>query len=170
MLITSPIDGTVQASAISTVGQVVTEGTELMRIVPENSSLEIEAYIPNSDIGFVAVGQPAVIKMEAFPFTRHGVIKGHADAIPEPDAGQLESDPAKQLQTIIPTTNAERVQNLVFPVTVKLDEDTIDVDGKNVPLSAGMSATVEIRTGKRRILEYLFSPLAEVTSQAVHER
>ncbi|NTG84520.1 HlyD family type I secretion periplasmic adaptor subunit [Rhizobium rhizogenes] len=175
MIITSPIDGTVQASAISTVGQVVNEGAELMRVVPDNSLLEIEAYLPNSDIGFVSVGQPAVIKMEAFPFTRYGVINGHVmevatDAIPEPDANQLESDPAKELQGIIPTTNAQRVQNLVFPVTIKLDSGTVNVDGKDVPLSPGMAATVEIKTGKRRILEYLFSPLAEVTSQAMHER
>lgn len=68
----TPIDGTVQASAITTIGQVVTAGSELMRIVPRNAALEVEAYPPNHDIGFVAAGQSAVIKLEAFPFTRYG--------------------------------------------------------------------------------------------------
>ncbi|OWV90399.1 HlyD family type I secretion periplasmic adaptor subunit [Rhizobium sp. R693] len=175
MTITSPIDGTVQASAITTVGQVVTSGAELMRIVPGDGTLEVEAYLPNRDIGFVAVDQPVVVKIEAFPFTRYGTLNGRVtavarDAIPEPDAGQLEGDPAKALQSIVPIANAQRVQNLVFPVTVKLDAHDIDVEGQRQPLSPGMSVTVEIKTGKRRILEYLFSPLAEIASGSMKER
>ncbi|MGG6898579.1 HlyD family type I secretion periplasmic adaptor subunit [Rhizobium sp. BR 315] len=175
MTVATPIDGTVQSSLINTIGQVVTTGIDLMRIVPDNSALEVEAYLPNSDIGFVTVGQPAVVKIEAFPFTRYGVIHGHVaavarDAIPEPDANQVEGAPNKQLQSTVPTTNVQRVQNLVFPVTVKLDVDTMNVDGNVVPLSPGMAATAEIKTGKRRILEYLFSPIVEVTSQAMQER
>jgi hemolysin D len=66
-------------------------------------------------------GQPTVVKIEAFPFTPYGVIHGHVkavatDAIPEPDANQLEGDPSKQLQATVPTTNVQRVQNLVFPM------------------------------------------------------
>ncbi|WFU04666.1 HlyD family type I secretion periplasmic adaptor subunit (plasmid) [Rhizobium sp. CB3171] len=175
MTITTPIDGTIQSSSINTVGQVVTTGVDLMRIVPDTSTLEVEAYIPNSDIGFVSVQQEAVVKIEAFPFTRYGVIRGHVtavarDAIPEPDANQLEGDPAKQLQATVPTTNVQRVQNLVFPVTVRLDASTMSVEGDLVPLSPGMAAMAEIKTGKRRILEYLFSPIVEVTSQAMQER
>jgi hemolysin D len=175
MTIATPIDGTVQSSSINTVGQVVTTGVELMRIVPDNSALEIEAYLPNSDIGFVSIGQTVVVKVEAFPFTRYGVVHGRVtavatDAIPEPDANQLEGDPTKQLQATVPTTNVQRVQNLVFPVTIKLDNSTMNVDGHSVPLSAGMAATAEIKTGKRRILEYLFSPIVEVTSQSMQER
>ncbi|MGA1802214.1 HlyD family type I secretion periplasmic adaptor subunit [Rhizobium sp. HT1-10] len=175
MTIKSPIDGVVQTSAITTIGQVVSAGTELMRVVPKGAALEIEAYIPNSDIGFVSVGQEAVIKVEAFPFTRYGIISGHVtevgtDAIPEPDAQALEGQPAKELQSLIPIGNVQRVQNLVFPVTIRPDVSTINVDGKTLPLSSGMATTVEIKTGKRRILEYLFSPLAEITSEAMQER
>lgn len=175
MTIASPVDGIVQASAINTVGQVVSAGSELMRIVPENAALEIEAYLPNHDIGFVTAGQEAIIKVEAYPFTRYGMIAGRVlrvatDAIPEPDAQQVEEAPAKELQSIVPTGNVQRVQNLVFPVTVTPDKATIDVDGKAMPLSPGMAVTVEIKTGKRRILEYLFSPLAEISSEAMGER
>jgi hypothetical protein len=87
---TTPIDGTVQASAITTVGQVVSAGAELMRIIPGDGALEVEAYLPNRDIGFVAIGQPVVVKVEAFPFTRYGTVNGRVtgvarDAIPEPE-------------------------------------------------------------------------------------
>ncbi|PDT06598.1 HlyD family type I secretion periplasmic adaptor subunit [Rhizobium sp. M1] len=175
MTIKSPIKGVVQTSAITTVGQVVTAGAELMRIVPDDASLEIEAYLPNRDIGFVSPGQPAVIKVEAFPFTRYGILNGTVtrvatDAIPEPDAQQLEGQPAKELQSVIPIGNAQRVQNLVFPVVIKPDEASIDIDGTRVALSPGMSVTVEVKTGSRRILEYLYSPLAEIASQAMQER
>jgi hemolysin D len=175
MSIASPVAGVVQASAITTVGQVVSAGTELMRIVPEDAALEIEAYLPNHDIGFVKAGQDAIIKVEAYPFTRYGMIEGQVlrvatDAIAEPDAQQVEAEAAKELQNTIPTGNAQRVQNLVFPVTIKPGKTTIDVDGKAMPLSAGMAVTVEVKTGKRRILEYLFSPLAEISSEAMGER
>ena len=137
--------------------------------------MEIEAYLPNSEVGFVSAGQESVIKVEAFPFTRYGVISGHvtavaADAIPEPDANTREGQPTKGIESVIPIGNVQRVQNLVFPVTIKPDAQTIKVDGKILPLSAGMAATVEVKTGKRRILEYLFSPLAEVASEAMKER
>jgi hemolysin D len=175
MTITSPIDGVITASAITTVGQVVNSGAELMRIVPGDAELEIEAFLPNSDIGFVATGQEVVIKVEAFPFTRYGVLHGRVtavatDAVPEPDAQQMEGEPAKQLQSLIPLGNVQRMQNLVFPVTVRPDVDAIKVDGVLQPLSPGMAATVEIKTGKRRILEYLFSPLAEIASESMQER
>ncbi|PST25569.1 HlyD family type I secretion periplasmic adaptor subunit [Mesorhizobium plurifarium] len=175
MKIRSLITGTVQASAITTVGQIVTSGTELMRVVPVGGPIEIEAYLPNRDIGFVAAGMPAVIKIEAFPFTRYGIVEGKVvhvatDAIPEPDAQQIEGAAAKEIESLVPIGNAQRMQNLVFSVTVRPSRTTITVDGRVMPLKPGMAVTVEIKTGKRRILEYLFSPIAEVASQAMGER
>ncbi|MFD1199961.1 HlyD family type I secretion periplasmic adaptor subunit, partial [Brucella gallinifaecis] len=171
MTIRSPVEGTVQLSSITTVGQVVAAGTELMRIVASNTPLEIEAYLPNRDIGFVSEGQPAIIKVEAYPFTRFGVLEGHvirvsSDAIPEPDAQQIESTASEQSRSTMPTGNVPRVQNLVFPLTLSFDSAEMKVDGKTVPITPGMAVTVEIKTGKRRILEYLFSPLAQIGSVA----
>jgi hemolysin D len=74
----APIAGRVQSSIITNVGQVVASGQEIMRIVPEDSGLEIQAYVRNRDIGFVSVGQEAVVKVESFPFTRYGSIHAHA--------------------------------------------------------------------------------------------
>ncbi|WP_266064291.1 HlyD family type I secretion periplasmic adaptor subunit [Brucella intermedia] len=175
MTITSPIDGTVQLSSITTVGQVVAPNTELMRVVPADARLEIEAFLPNKDIGFVEVGQPAIIKVEAYPFTRFGILEGHvirvsADAIPEPDAQQMESTITQNARSTIPTGNVPRVQNLVFPVTIGFNATTLMVEGRPMPVAPGMSVTVEIKTGQRRILEYLFSPLTQIASEAMGER
>ena len=109
-----------QSSIITNVGQVVTSGQEIMRIVPEDLGLEIEAYVRNRDIGFVSVGQEAVVKVESFPFTRYGVIKAHVmriakDAIPEPDANAIEGDPTR-VSNAVGFAGGERTQNLVFPV------------------------------------------------------
>jgi len=175
MTLASPINGVVQASALTTIGQVVSTGQELMRIVPAASTIDIEGYLPNEDIGFVAVGQPAVVKVAAFPFTQYGTISGKVvkvgrDAITAADAQQALSDPSHAASNTAAAGTADQTDNLVFPITVQLDVAAIKVDGTDVPLMPGMGVTTEINTGSRRILEYLFSPLAEVTATALHER
>lgn len=173
-VLTSPIDGSVNALSITTIGQVVGAGEEVMRIVPGGSGLEIEAYVLNKDIGFVRAGEDAVVKVESLPFTRYGtvdatVVRVASDAIPEPDATQREGNPI-QSQRDRGFAGAQRTQNLVFPATFRLHQASLDADGVAIPLSPGMAVTVEIKTGSRRILEYLFSPLLEVGSEAMKER
>jgi hemolysin D len=170
----APIAGRVQSSIIANVGQVITSGQEIMRVVPQNSRLEIEAYVENRDIGFVNVGQEAVIKVESFPFTRYGSIKARVtriakDAIPAPDASAIEGDPARVSNTA-GFAGGERTQNLVFAVNLEPEVSAIPVDGVNQPLTSGMAVTVELKTGARRLLEYLFSPLVEIASRAMRER
>jgi membrane fusion protein, hemolysin D len=170
----APIAGRVQSSIITNVGQVVSSGQEIMRVVPEDSGLEIQAYVRNRDIGFVSVGQEAVVKVESFPFTRYGAIKAHVtrvakDAIPEPDANAIEGD-ATRVSSAAGFAGGERTQNLVFPIVLKPDTETIAVDGVDQPLTSGMAVTVELKTGARRMLEYVFSPLVEVASKAMRER
>jgi membrane fusion protein, hemolysin D len=170
----APIAGRVQSSIITNAGQVVASGQEIMRIVPEAPGLEIEAYVRNRDIGFVSVGQEAAVKVESFPFTRYGAIKAHVvriarDAIPEPDAGAIEGDPAR-VSSAQGFAGGERTQNLVFPIVLKPDDATITVEGVAEPLTSGMAVTVELKTGARRMLEYLFAPLVEVASKAMRER
>jgi hemolysin D len=170
----APIDGHVQSSIVTNVGQVLTSGQEVMRIVPQDSQLEIEAYVLNRDIGFVHVGQDAVVKVESFPFTRYGSVKAHVvriakDAIPSPDASAMEGDPARA-SNASGFAGGERTQNLVFAVELKPESSTLSVDGVERPLTSGMAATVEIKTGARRLMDYLFSPLVEVASHAARER
>ncbi len=170
----SPVDGAVQASSMTSIGQVLTAGQEAMRVVPSESVLEFEVYMPNRDIGFIKVGQEATIKVEAFPFTRYGAIPAHvvriaSDAVPEADARQMESDPTKgrEIQQI---AGAQRVQGLVFAVTLATDRRSITVDGSERELIPGMAVTAELKTGKRRVIDYVFAPLVEVTSRAARER
>jgi hemolysin D len=172
--LTSPIDGTVYGLSVTTIGQVVSSGEELLRIVPQGAALEIECYLANRDAGFVKPGQQAVVKIESFPFTRYGTLSATvervaSDAIPEPDAQQTEADPARARKEKT-FAGAQRTQNLVFPVTLKPSRTIMSVDGQEVSLTPGMAVDVEIATGNRRILEYLFSPLVETASQAMKER
>lgn len=172
----APIAGTVQQLAVTTVGQVVTTGQALMTIVPMDSPIEIEVMIQNKDIGFVEPGQSAAVKIEAFPFTRYGsidgtVLKVSRDAVDEREAGAL-SDPGSAVkpQSATTATAPVKMQGLVFPATIGLSRRSINVDGKDIPLSPGMAVNVEIRTGQRRAIDYVLSPLREVVASSGHER
>lgn len=174
MILRSPISGTVLGLTVTTKNQVLTTSEELMRIAPDDATLEIECYLQNKDVGFVKPGQTAVVKIESFPFTRYGVLDAHVkrvarDAIPESDAQTIEGNPSRAPKSHT-FAGAQRIQNLVFPVTLVADQNSMNIDGVDVPLAPGMAVSVEVRTGKRRILEYLFSPLVETASRALKER
>ena len=169
----APIAGTVQQLAVTTVGQVVGSGQSLMTVVPIDGAIEIEALVQNQDIGFIEPGQDVVVKVEAFPFTRFGTIAGRIvkvsrDAVDEREAQGLGDSAARSGSG--PSASPGRTQSLVFPATVRLERSVIDVDGKLIPLSAGMAVTVEIRTGQRRAIDYVLSPLREVASSSARER
>jgi hemolysin D len=129
--------------------------------------------IQNQDIGFVKLGQDAIVKIEAFPFTRYGTITGKIvkvtrDAVDEREAQGL--DPAARPTGAQSVTAQSKMQNLVFPAVVRIEQRTIDVDGEAISLSPGMSVTVEVLTGSRRALDYVLSPLREVASTTARER
>lgn len=171
----APIDGVVQQLAVTTIGQVVTTGQAVLVVVPTDAKLEVEALIQNRDIAFVELGQDAVIKVDSLPFARYGSIPGtvrriSSDAVDERDAGVSDAAAAARSTNSGTGTGTSRVQNLVFPVTVELGKSSIMVDGKPVPLSPGMMVTVEIRTGSRRVIDYILAPLRETASEAGTER
>ena len=176
MRLFAPAAGTVQELAVTSSGQVVTGGQQLMSIVPRGVDLEIEAVVLNEDIGFVELGQEAILKVEAFPFTRYGTLSGRVirvstDAI---DAHQVGVRPGANTGT---TTGAQagaqpngRMSGLVFPITVVPSQAYMQIDGKQIQLTPGMEVIVEVRTGERRIIDYILSPFVEVASRALHER
>jgi hemolysin D len=172
----APISGTVQQLAVTTVGQVVNGGQSLMTVVPSEGAIEIEAMIQNQDIGFVEAGQDAVIKVEAFPFTRFGTLPGKIvrvsrDAVDDREAQGL-ADPTSAVKTSGASSagGPQRMQNLVFPAIVRLERSTIKIDGKDIALSPGMIVSVEILTGQRRAIDYVLSPLREISSTTGKER
>jgi membrane fusion protein, hemolysin D len=149
--LTSPIDGVVQQLAVHTVGGVVTPAQQLLVVVPQDHPVEVEAQVENKDVGFVREGQPVEIKVETFLFTLYGTIPGKVLSV---------SDDAAPIEKV----------GLVYPTRVSMDRSTIVVDGKQVNLSPGMAVTVEIKTGKRRLIEYLLSPLLKSVNESLRER
>lgn len=147
----APEDGTVQQLAVHTVGGVVEPARTLMVIVPSRSDIEVEARVLNKDIGFVREGQSAVVKFEAFPFTRYGTVAGTVVSL---------SRDAVADQRLGPT----------YVARIRLNRATIEVDGKAVPLTPGLAVTADIRTGSRRIISWLLSPIQTSVSQAGRER
>jgi len=122
-----------------------------MVVVPEGTTFVVEAQVLNRDVGFVREGQDVRVKLEAFPFTRYGVLDGRLVFLSR-DAVQDEN------------------LGLVFPARVELSQFSLNVGERDVPIRAGMSVTAEIKTGRRRIIEYLLSPLQRRVEEAGRER
>ena len=147
----APITGQVQQLAIGTIDGVVQSAQALMHIVPSDSALEVEAMIQNKDIGFVQEGQDAVVKVDTFNFTKYGLVDAQISSI---------SDDA---------INDEQL-GLVYKARVKLNTDRLNVEGREVRLSPGMSVTTEIKTGQRRLIEFFLSPLLRYKQESLGER
>lgn len=147
----APVSGVVQQLAVHTVGGVVQPAEPLMLIVPDDAELIVRAQILNRDKGFVEVGQAAEVKLESFNFTKYGTIDGEVTSVSS-DAIEDEN------------------LGLVYDTRVSLSAISIIADGRDVPLTPGMSVTVEIKTGKRRVIDFLLSPLQRYQDEAIRER
>ena len=147
----APIDGTVQQLAVNTIGGVVTPAQILMLLVPTNHPIEVDAMLENKDIGFVRPDQHVEVKIETFPYTRYGTIKGRVAHISHDGV------------------NDEK-HGLTYLARVQLERSNIQVDEKSVPLSPGMVVSVEIKTGRRRVIDYFLSPLMQHGSESLRER
>lgn len=172
-ILRSPIDGTVQQLAMHTVGGVVTPAQQLMTIVPTDSHLEAEAMISNRDIGFVSAGQPAEVKIDTFNFTRYGLLQGKVvsvsqDAIvrDKPNA----KTPDKKFGGALSDSSEPEGQELLYSARVSFEGTQMQIEDKMVNLAPGMAVTVEIKTGTRRLIEYLMSPLLRYRQESLRER
>lgn len=147
----APVSGIVNQLAVSTIGAVVGTGDQLLTIVPDDTPLQVEAMLLNKDIGFVEEGDKAELKLEAFPFTRYGTVHGTLKSISEDAIIHEQFGP-------------------VYKAVVALDRQHIVVEGRKISLSPGMNLTAEIKTGKRRIIEFFLSPLLRYKDEAIRER
>jgi len=129
----------------------VTPAEQLLIVVPKDQTLEVEARVLNKDIGFVRAGQPVTIKVESFPYTRYGVIDGTVTSISN-DA------------------IADEKLGLYYAARVRVAKSTMNIDGADVLLSPGMAVTAEVTTGKRRLIEYVLSPVMEHVKESGRER
>lgn len=147
----APVDGRVQELAVFTVGGIVTPAQELMKIAPIGKAVEVEAWVENKDIGFVYPKQTAEIKLESFPFTRYGTIEGKVITLSD-DAVPVEK------------------RGMLYQARVSMRSNVMHVGDKLVHISPGMNATVEIKTGKRRVIEYFLSPVLKGLGESARER
>jgi hemolysin D len=171
-LLTAPVDGVVQQLAVHTVGGVVTPAQVLAVVVPIESRLEIEAMVSNRDIGFVHAGQEAEIKIDTFSFTRYGLLHGEVlnvsqDAITRDKPQDKSSDKTPGAET---ASSEPKGQEMNYAARVSLDRAQMQVEDKLVNLSPGMAVTVEIKTGSRRIISYLLSPVLKYKQETLRER
>lgn len=149
-VLTAPETGVVQQLQVNTLGGVVKPADPLLIIVPKGGELIIEARLLNRDAGFVREGQAVEIKLEAFPFTKYGVLEGRVEHVSR-DAIEDEKD------------------GLVFPAIVRITKPWLKVGDRKAFVAPGLAATAEIKTGRRRIIEYLLSPLARRMREAGRE-
>lgn len=150
-IIVAPVDGRVTQLAVHTLGGVVTDAQSLMIIVPEGTTLEVEAWAANKDIGFLKQGQLAEIKIETFNFQRYGTI----DAV----VAEISADATE-----------DKEKGRVYRMLLQLQQQDMQVAGGSVPLSPGMSATVEVKIRQKRIIEFFLDPFRKYKSEALRER
>ncbi|WP_199154718.1 HlyD family type I secretion periplasmic adaptor subunit [Chromobacterium sp. ASV23] len=147
----APVSGYVQQLVVQTIGGVVQPAQQLLVIAPDNATLAVDAKVMNRDIGFVRSGQEVTIKVDSYPYSKYGTLRGTVehlsrDAVPDEKKGPI------------------------YDARIKLSLPAKTTNGVSLALHAGMTASVEIRTDKRRVVDYLLSPITEVISEAMRER
>lgn len=147
----APVSGTVLDLAVHSHSGVVEPAQVLMKIVPADSPLEVEAKVLNRDIGFVHEGQKVEVKFETYTFTKYGAIPGIVRKVGQDATTDEKLGP-------------------IYRTLVDLQRDWMMVDGQKVKLKPGMSATVDIRTGRRRPIEYILAPMFRYKDEALRER
>jgi len=148
----SPVDGIINQLEVTTIGETVIPGQSIITIIPENMPKLAEVQLPNKDIGFVHIGQKVELKLDTFPFHKYGVIEGKVIHI-SPDA-------------IVD----QKTGNLTYELFIKPDKNRIRVNDHYVNLTPGMMLTAEIKTGRRRIIDYFLDPIMKFKGKAFKER
>jgi len=161
-VIRSPMRGIVKSIQLTTIGGVVQAGQDLMDIIPVDDQMLVDAYIKPADIAFVKVGQPAVIKLTSYDFNRYGALTGEVVDV-SPDTMRDESKPRK------PGSSPVELDEGYYRVIVKVTDTNLVRKGRELTLTPGMTATVDITTGRKTVIEYLLRPVQSLT-QAFRER
>ena len=144
----SPINGTVQRLLINTVGGVITPGSAVVEIVPQDDQLIVEAKVSPKDIAFIREGQQAILKFSADDFTIYGGMSAEVQHI-SADAITNEKD---ETYYLVRLETKKSIANEVLEIL------------------PGMIVQVDILTGKKTVLNYILSPLFNVTASALRER
>ena len=130
----------------------------VLTIVPQDEPLVAEVWVTNADAGFVQPGQRVRVKVAAYPFQKYGLIDGTIE--------QIGADARDRSWNETPTPGQPE---LAYRARVALDADRFR-EGAPLKLVAGMAVSAEVHIGRRTVLEYVLSPLRQVTSEAARER
>jgi adhesin transport system membrane fusion protein len=160
--IKSPMKGVVKNVQVTTLGGVIQAGQPILEIVPTEDEMLVEAYVKPSEVAFLHVGQKAVVKLSSYDFNKYGGLDGELEHL-SPDTMKDERQQRK------PGGNPVDMEEGYYRILVRIKDANLVRKGKKIEPTPGMTATVEIRTGQKTVLEYLFRPLQNV-SQALRER
>lgn len=165
----APQNAVVKDLATHTQGAVVTPGTVLMTLVPQDDPLLAEVRIRNDDVGFVQLDQQVRIKLAAYPFQKHGMVDGTIDHV-SADAHDGQSGGA-QVADGAPGERGQGPLPATYKALVRLARQTLDTPGgAHLRLLPGMQVVAEIHQGRRTVLEYLLSPVQRVVHESGRER
>jgi adhesin transport system membrane fusion protein len=158
--IRSPMKGVVKNVQVTTVGGVIQAGQPILEIVPTEDEMLVEAYVKPSEVAFLKVGQKAVVKLTAYDFNKYGGLDGVLEHLsPDTLRDERQKRPGNPLE----------LEEGLYRIMIRVKEPESARNGLKLTPTPGMTATVEIRTGQKSVLEYLFRPLQNV-SQALRER
>ena len=171
-VLTTPVDGVVKFMRINTVGGVLRAGDELMHISPSTGGYIVEAKINPSDIGELRIGQPVSLKLDAFDYSVYGMLNGTLSYISSDTFTDSTASGATQVfyriqVQIDPNTPSESAQTLG---NASLYSNQAAHRLRLSDLKPGMTATLDIRTRSRSVLQYLAKPVQKAFSGALHER
>ncbi|VVD65775.1 Hemolysin secretion protein D, chromosomal [Pandoraea iniqua] len=147
----APVDGTVQQRAIHTVGGVVQPAQTLMIVVPHDVPMAVEVKVLNQDAGFVKPEQTVTLKIEAYSYTKYGTLTGTVESVSQDAVNDEKLGP-------------------VYLARIRLPRAPVSHSGHTLRIQTGMAVTAEIKTDERRVIDYLLSPIEEVTSESFRER
>ena len=149
-LIRSPVNGIVQRVLANTISSVIQPGEDLIEIVPIDDALLIEARIRPVDIGFLSPGQDVIVKFSAYDYAIYGGLKGN-------------------LEYISADTVVDRDESY-YLIKVRTDVNYIELEKERLEIIPGMTASVNIITGKKTVLDYLLKPVLRAKHNSMHER
>jgi hemolysin D len=162
----APQAGVIKDLATHTPGTVVSPGTVLMTLVPNNEALHAEVWLKNEDAGFVHEGQAVKVKLMAYPFQKYGMLDGEvtqvsADATDKPNQQQQNNADANMNTATTPST---------YKTIIKLNQQHLTIDQDRLNMTAGMQVAAEIKLADQTVMEYLLSPVRKAFHEAARER
>lgn len=161
-VIRAPMDGVVKNIQVTTLGAVVPAGQDILAIIPTHDEMVVEAFVDPSEVAFLKIGSPVVVKLSAYEFNKYGGIEGRimhisADTLQEQNPNRSAPNDKAQLEPGL------------YKVLVGFTEHNVERHGKQLIPMPGMTADIEVKTGKKTVLEYVFRPLMSVR-ESLRER